>query len=567
MRYRRSLLRLFVFLLLDIVLLAAFAAMVWFDNSTNRGITYTPDPTHAPLHWEDGPVVGVNVYNLHMEPDPAVVTKTLQLVHDLGVRYVRMQMPWDDIEIHGWGDFEDRRNVEEHGVISSWAKYDRIVEIANNFDIELIARLDRPPDWAREEAIERPAFQEGLERDGNSTGPPDDYSDYSAFVSSVVERYRGKVRFFQIWNEPNLKNEWNWQEPSPEDFADLLRIGYDAAKRANPDAVILFPALAPVDGLDKRAPMTELEYLDRVYEAGGGKFFDIMSAQSYGLGQPPDEHRYVRLRPFDNWNWLRPFDTRTDVSRIVLLREVMERHGDDYKEIWISEMGWNSAPDTIPAERRFTWGQPVSEEQKADYLIGQIERARQEWTWMGVMNIWVLRYGGYLDPDPNDPTPYFALVGRDWEKLPAYTKLQAYLAQPTVAGVGNHHWNHPAIEQTANGWIIRFAGTYISLIGGPSDIQKVLLDGQEIALVRDGLPDGREVLTTPALPNNSTHVTHTLAIVAPAATPPELFVVGRQAPLAWFWTSVPALLIIALLISGAMTMPLLFAAIKGNDPL
>lgn len=535
------------------VLLFAFAAIIWFDNAFNRGITYTPDPT--PIQWANGPLVGVNVYNLHLEPDPNAVTRTLELVRDMGARYVRMQVPWEDIEIHGRGDFEDRRNIDTVGVISAWDKYDHIVAVANKLDLELIMRLDRPPDWAREGFRTSPYFQEGLQIDPNSTGPPDDNADFGNFVYTIVERYEGKVRFFQIWNEPNLMNEWNWQTPRPEDFVDLLRVAYTAARAANPNAVILFPSLAPTDGLDKRAPMSELDYLDRVYRAGGGAYFDIMSAQAYGLGQPPDEHRYVRLRNLDNWVWTHPIDTRTDVSRVVLIREIMERHGDGDKAIWIGEFGWNSAPERIPPARRFTWGQPVSEEQKAAYIIGQIERARREWPWIGVMHVWMLRYGGYQEPDPADPTPYFALVQRDWTPLPAYTRLQEYLAQPAVAGVGAHTWDHAAVETMPDGWRLRFTGARVTLIGGLTGDIEASLNGEPALLLRDSI-DGKQALSTPPGLQDGTH---TLEISAPGATPPERFVVARDPPAPWFWIIAPALVVGLLLVSGAATMHALFA--------
>jgi hypothetical protein len=140
---RRTSARLLILLLVDLLLLVALAAVIWFDNAVNRGITYTPDPT--PIPWANEVQVGVNVYNLHLEPDPAVVTRTLQLAHDLGVRYVRMQVPWEDIEIHGRGDFTDRRNIDSIGEVSAWAKYDRIVALANELDLELVMRVDRAP--------------------------------------------------------------------------------------------------------------------------------------------------------------------------------------------------------------------------------------------------------------------------------------------------------------------------------------------------------------------------------------------------------------------------------------
>ncbi|PMP74943.1 MAG: polymerase, partial [Chloroflexus aggregans] len=312
--------------LLNALLVAVLGVAVWVDNASLRGVAER-SPIAAPFPYSNGPTLGVNLFNLHLEPDPATIDRTFAFARDLGARYARMQVPWDDIEIHGRGDFTDHRNAATIGVVSSWAKYDRIVASAVAHDIELIMRVDRPPLWACAAACSTPEFQAGLAIDGNSMAPPDDLADYARFLAILVERYRGQVRYFQIWNEPNLKNEWGWQTPKPADFLALLRLAYEAVKTANPDAVVIFPGLAPTDGLDPRAPMTELEYLDEIYRLGGEAYFDIMAAQNYGLGQPPSEHRYVFLRGRDNWRWDRPIDTRNDVSRVVLLREVMERHG------------------------------------------------------------------------------------------------------------------------------------------------------------------------------------------------------------------------------------------------
>ncbi len=552
--------RLAFLLLLNLSLLALLAGMVWFDNAANRGITFQPDP--APIPGARGPVLGVNLFNIHLEPDPAAVQRSFALARDLGAQYARMQVPWDDIEIHARGDFADRRNIEAVGIVDAWAKYDRLVAEANAAEVQLIMRLERPPDWARPQFIAHPAFQAGILEDGNSTGPPDNLADYANFVRTVVERYDGDgtadapgsplVRHFQIWNEPNLKNEWNWQTPRPEDFVELLRVGATAAREASPEAVLLFPGLAPTDGLDSRAPMTELEYLDRVYQADGAAYFDVMAAQSYGLGQPPSEHRYVFLRNRGNWNWRQPIDTRNDVSRVVLLREVMERNGDAATPVWVTEFGWNAAPDSIPPERRFTWGEPVSEERKGAYLVGQIERAHQEWPWMGVMNVWMLRYGGYAAPDPADPTPYFALVGRDdWQPLPSFTALQNFTAQPAIAGVGAFTLEHPAVEQLPDGLRIRFEGAQITLVGGlAGDIQPTL-NGQPTSLLRDGL-ENRQTLSTPRLANG----VHTLEVRG--APLPEWFIVERARPWGAFWDYGPFVLLLALAVSGAATTQTLF---------
>src|SRR5262245_17685976 len=90
------------------LLTAALRAAIWLDNSANRGVTYHAGS--APIPWADGPQIGINAFNLHAEPNPDVITRTQELARDLGAGYVRMQVPWEDIEIAGKGDFIDRRN-------------------------------------------------------------------------------------------------------------------------------------------------------------------------------------------------------------------------------------------------------------------------------------------------------------------------------------------------------------------------------------------------------------------------------------------------------------------------
>src|SRR5205807_2256591 len=103
--------------------------------------------------------------------------------------WVRQQFPWADIEPDQKGRF-----VGQFGE-STWEKYDQIVTEANRLGLELIVRLDTSPKWARL---------------GNShvATPPDDLIDFGDYVDAVVSRYRGRVRYYQIWNEPNLSVEW-----------------------------------------------------------------------------------------------------------------------------------------------------------------------------------------------------------------------------------------------------------------------------------------------------------------------------------------------------------------------
>ena len=64
------------------------------------------------------------------------------------------------------------------------------------------------------------------------------------FRGRGCERYRGKIRFYQFWNEPNIYPDWGEQDVNPAEYVRLLKIGYTRAKAADPNCVIFSAGLA-----------------------------------------------------------------------------------------------------------------------------------------------------------------------------------------------------------------------------------------------------------------------------------------------------------------------------------
>jgi hypothetical protein len=195
------------------------------------------------LHTEDSTPVahagvnpfGVNVF-LEQEVEPAKRELAVRMAREAGFRWLRQEFPWEDIEIHGKGDFEDRRHEPYR---SAWEKYDHIVDLAEQYDMELIVRLSNPPAWTRAAGDEAGTY-----------APPDNLEDYGDYVQAVVERYKGRVRYYQIWNEPNIYPEWGEATISPEDYTELLKVGAERARAVNPEVVIISGALASTIDLD-----------------------------------------------------------------------------------------------------------------------------------------------------------------------------------------------------------------------------------------------------------------------------------------------------------------------------
>jgi hypothetical protein len=359
----------------------------WFYSAVRPQPKLAPDAVN---HYAAVSPFGMNTF-LQNEVLPEVRERSLDMLNEAGIDYIRQQFDWEDIEIHGKGDFIDRRN-DPNGV-NAWAKYDNIVQLAQAHDIELIARLDNPPAWSRT-----------LTDTIGTLAPPDDYNDYGDFVAAVVGRYQGQIQYFQLWNEPNTRAEWGDQPINPEAFTELLCTGYRRAKTANPEASILAGALSPTIALNDQN-LNDLVFLQRMYLAGAGDCFDIFSAQGYGLFSGPTDQR---LRP-----------TVINYPHVVLLRDVMVAYGDAEKPVWISEAGWNTVPQGIEAP----FGRVTLAEQ-AKYAAQLYQRAQQDWPFIGVINYWFFKQPS--DVDEGTPVYYFRLLEPDFTKLPAFEALADY---------------------------------------------------------------------------------------------------------------------------------------------
>ncbi len=378
----------------------------------------------APIANDSVPPYAVNVF-LDQEVQTANVEKTLDLVRAAGFHFIKQELLWSDVERPAKGQYEDKQVPGK----SSWANYDRIVDLARQRGLEVIFRIDTSPAWARPPEASTLASPEKT--------PPVNDADFGDFVAAVVKRYKGRVRYYQIWNEPNLADEWGGQRPDPAAYTRLLQVAATRAREVDPNVVIISAALAPTIQNDARA-MPDTLFLQRMYDLGARPYFDVLSANAYGLRDGPDD-----------WRFSQPNDV--NFARPVLLRQIMVRNGDAGKPIWASEIGWNSLPpdwmQTHPGQTPL-WGS-VSRELQAEYTVRAYERAAEQWPWMGVMAVWHFRM---VYPTNRDSQQYyFDMVDVDWHKEPIYDALQALMRSPPVVHRGYHQEDFWALHWSS-GW-------------------------------------------------------------------------------------------------------------------
>ncbi len=339
--------------------------------------------------------------------------------------------------------------------------------------MRVIARLDWAPAWARVPET-------------RAETPPEDFADYGDFVYEFVKHFSGRVQHIQIWNEPNIYPEWGEQAVDPVAYTEMLKIAYNRAKEADPNVYVLSAPLAVTLGEPHPEPgkwrsMPDLDYLEAMYEAGAGDYFDILSTNAFGFDLPPEDP---------------PDPNVLNFRRVELQREIMERYGDTDKPIWFNEYGWNAAPEDF-AKEALTWKR-VSEEEQAEYTLRGIELARNEWPWAGVFNIWYFRQTGQ-QYTPGDAAYYFRMVDVDFTPRRVYDAVQDAAGSLSVASLGHFEETNPAVA-AETGWrgVIAEEASGGALVesSAPDDGLTFTFQGYSVDLIaRRGPEEGRLLAT------------------------------------------------------------------------
>ncbi|MCW4045023.1 MAG: endo-1,4-beta-xylanase [Candidatus Bathyarchaeota archaeon] len=237
--------------------------------------------------------------------------RDFQEAKNLGVKYLRMDFPWGAFEYY-------------NGATFTFTEYDRFVTWAKNNDIEIIPILCNVPSW----------YNTGSEwKIPTGSGFSDFVTRFGNYVYRVVDHYKADIKYFEIWNEPNIVNFWNDPEgtlvwdffnrgSSVQKYVTLLQTAYTQAKLANPNSIIISGGLAANDDI----------YLQQMYNYGAKGYFDLLGLHPYFKPNSPTinyDPDYVRWGVWDPHEF----------PKISLMKDVMEVNGDTSIDILITELG------------------------------------------------------------------------------------------------------------------------------------------------------------------------------------------------------------------------------------
>lgn len=197
---------------------------------------------------------------------------------------------------------------------------------------------------------------------------------FGEYCYTMAHELKGKVHYFEVWNEPNVDGFWRPQK-DPAAYTRLLKEGYRRIKEGNPDAKVIGITLA---GLDE-------EFLWKVMDEGGYPYMDAVSVHPYCHPKTPEEAEIF--------------------EKMEAIRERFSEYGNETKDIWVTEIGW---PTNL--------GGGVTEYEQA-VRISRMYLNAMTYPWLPTVFIY---WFGPDGPDEEWAEDRFGMIRQDWSKKPSY---------------------------------------------------------------------------------------------------------------------------------------------------
>lgn len=227
------------------------------------------------------------------------------------------------------------------------------------------------------------------------TGPVKDMQFWRDYVRACVDRYKGDIKYWEVWNEFNgsFYNSRNGKEAKPREYADLVKNAYDVAKEADPNVMI---------GMS--CANFDLGFFDQAIKAGAAGKFD-----------------FIAVHPYENLGMVMDGNEAAYLSLAGSIRKMLADNKQDPKmPLWITETGVQ-APVEPDAE---------NDDKQAEGLVKVFVLSLAQ----GFDKVFWFEARG---PQYGKGTDH-GLIRKDWSKRPAYEALKVMTthlgAEPRYVG-------------------------------------------------------------------------------------------------------------------------------------
>ncbi len=357
--------------------------------------TATPSPTPTPAYPAYTGSTPINAALIGIQVHPFGEDQELMLsqLEELGVGWVKIQISWKLFE-------PSPGRLDEFW----FGETDRFINAAHAQGLNVLVGIAKAPEWSRPTTTE--------------DGPPTDFAEFARFSELIANRYKGKVQAYELWNEPNLRREWNGFDMNGAELTRLTAAGAAGIRRADPAVILISGAPAPTGINDGISAIDDRVYFEQMLAAGIAQHVDAIGYHPYGASNPVwatmGTTADYAVSHNDHPSFF--FSHTTDDYTALL-----EKYGVDL-QLWGTEFGWGSFErlgKSAPAGAEFM--DQLTEWEQAIHVIDAYVYTQENET-VGPLILWNLNFGPLLGADFAETG--YSILRPDGSKRPAYLALQ-----------------------------------------------------------------------------------------------------------------------------------------------
>lgn len=110
---------------------------------------------------------------------------------------------------------------------------------------------------------------------------------WSSYVKATVTHFKGRIRYYEVWNEPDGK--WCWKHgPNPHELGNFIIDTAKACKEADNECKVIGFATC----------MADKEYLEKAAQTGCLDYIDAVSYHAYAIGEDGFKHNFDVYKSF-----------------------------------------------------------------------------------------------------------------------------------------------------------------------------------------------------------------------------------------------------------------------------
>ncbi len=206
------------------------------------------------------------------------------------------------------GDWRARWNkIERTPGVFTWGPLDAMVDYHRAQGRDILHTLFGCPSFYSARPTEECGYENG------AAAEPSDLAKWDAYVTACVTRYAGRIKYYEIWNEPNL----------PRHSTIPLGILSQMCRRAK----------SIISAIDPAAKITSPPVTDWA-TTGTQAYVETLLNTSDGAGGKMSDHcDIIGIHPYTNWTYNRGGTS----DPITKTRAAMVALGINSKPLWCTE--------------------------------------------------------------------------------------------------------------------------------------------------------------------------------------------------------------------------------------